>query len=66
MNELFELFKSLFGEYSPIQSLVSGTVEDGTAVYEYSVDFGYIVHGIIIIVTFYSIMRLIGILLERK
>lgn len=66
MTDIVDTFRSLFGAYAPIQSIVSGTVEGGDVVYEYSVDFSYLFHAFFVLIILYGITRLIGILLERK
>lgn len=66
MNDILEVFRSLFGTYSPIQSIVSGSVENGDIVYAYSIDWTYIFHAVFVLIVLYSITRLIGILLDRR
>lgn len=66
MNDILEVFRSLFGTYTPIQSIVSGSVENGDVVYAYSIDWTYIFHAVFVLIVLYSITRLIGILLDRR
>ena len=66
MNNIVDLFRSLFGTYEPIQSVVSGSVENGDIVYAYSIDWTYLFHAVFVLIILYSITRLIGILLEKK
>lgn len=66
MSTILDTFRSLFGTYTPIQSVVSGTVEGGDIVYAYSIDWSYLFHALFVLIILYSITRLIGILLERK
>lgn len=66
MNNILEVFRSLFGTYSPIQSIVSGSVENGDVVYAYSIDWTYIFHAVFVLIVLYSITRLIGIILDRR
>lgn len=66
MNNILEVFRSLFGTYTPIQSIVSGSVENGDVVYAYSIDWTYIFHAVFVLIVLYSITRLIGILLDRR
>lgn len=66
MNDILEVFRSLFGTYTPIQSIVSGSVENGDIVYAYSIDWTYIFHAVFVLIVLYSITRLIGILLDRR
>lgn len=66
MSNILDLFRSLFGIYEPIQSVVSGSVENGDIVYAYSIDWSYIFHALFVLIILYSITRLVGILLERK
>lgn len=61
---MLDLFRDLFGEYTPILSLVSGDPTDGTAVYTSSCDWSYIFNCIAFIVVVYCLFRLIGILLQ--
>lgn len=64
--DILEVFRCLFGSYEPIQSIVSGSVENGDVVYAYSVDWTYLFHAVFICIVLYSITRLIGILLDRR
>lgn len=66
MIDIVDTFRSLFGTYQPIQSVVSGTVENGDIVYAYSIDWSYLFHAVFVLIILYGITRLIGILLERK
>lgn len=66
MSNILDLFRSLFGTYEPLQSVVSGSVENGDIVYAYSIDWSYIFHALFVLIILYSITRLVGILLERK
>lgn len=66
MNDILDVFRSLFGTYTPIQSIVSGSVENGDVVYAYSIDWTYIFHAVFVLIVLYSITRLIGILLDRR
>lgn len=60
---MLDYFISLFGVYEPIQSLVSGSELDGTAVYSYSCNWAYIFNCVFVAIVLWSIMRLIGLLL---
>lgn len=60
---MLDIFRNLFGSYTPIQSLVSGDPSAGDAVYTYSMDWSAIFNYIIVCIAIYSIFRLIGILL---
>lgn len=60
---MLQYFTQLFGTYEPIQSLVSGSELDGTAVYTYSCDWACIFNYVFVAIVLWSIMRLIGILL---
>lgn len=60
---MLDLFRTLFGTYSPIQSLVSGDPVEGTAVYSYSCDWSYIFNCIVFAIVLYCFFRLVGILL---
>lgn len=60
---MLQYFNQLFGTYEPIQSLVSGSELDGTAVYTYSCNWGIVFNYIFVAIVLWSLMRLIGILL---
>lgn len=60
---MLDLFRDLFGDYVPVQSVVSGSAIDGSAVYQYSCDWSYIFNCICFIIVLYSFFRLVGILL---
>ena len=61
---MVSMFRQLFGTYEPIQNLVSGDpLDPTTCVYSYSIDWAYVFNCIVVVVLFYSLCRLIGILL---
>lgn len=60
---MLDLFRQLFGTYTPIQNLVSGSELDGTAVYSYSIDWAYVFNLIFVAIVLWSIMRLLGLVL---
>lgn len=57
------LFRSLFGYYQPIQFLVSGDPNNGTAVYEPCINWPYILSVLLFALVLYSFFRLLGIIL---
>lgn len=60
---MLDTFRLIFGDYTPVQSLVSGDPLNGDAVYFYSIDWSYIFALIIVCIIIYSFFRLVGILL---
>lgn len=53
----------LFGEYIPVQSVVSSSAITGELVYENCTNWSYVFGGIVFCICIYSIFRLIGVLL---
>lgn len=60
---MLDLFRNLFGDYVPVQSVVSGSAIDGTATYVYSCDWSYIFNCLLFMLVLYCFFRLVGILL---
>ena len=59
---MIEYFKTLFGEYQPIQNVAS-VIDDGTntvTTYSYSIDWSAICHYVLVIILFYTVCRVIG------
>lgn len=59
---MLDTFRSLFGTYEPIQSVVSGSAIDGTAIYCYSIDWSYIFNAVLVCILVYSFCRLLGLM----
>lgn len=70
MNTILDWLAGILGEYTPVTYQVSKIV-DGVEVYEdvvaqgfAGVDWQYIICGMLLLVTIYSVFRLLGILLQ--
>lgn len=59
MNTIIDLFKSLFGEYAPIQNVIC-TDADGIVTYSYSIDWAIICHYILVIILFGCICKCVS------
>lgn len=59
-------FESLFGSYSPIVTLVSGSAETFDAVYEVSTNWSAVFSYIMVAILLYSICRIVGLLFGSK
>lgn len=61
---MYEVISDLFGTYSPVTTLISGSVEEGTAQYAVSPDYTYIAGVLLFAIGVYSVFRCIGIVLN--
>lgn len=66
MENIVTYFETLFGSYEPIQTLISGSVENGDAVYEISTNWGYIGSVVGFLIVLYCVLRIFGAVISNK